>query len=177
MSLTIPQNGKENLKPSSEQLCIDEGGQRRMVRLVWADRKVMLTQIVTLYNCGEQRSIRMNNNLEPRQVPLLSARNRNVRLQWHRLTNTGQLKTETWSLVWWMWISAEAAGVESFGVYSMNPCSPPVYNTLMLPHLQSILVSIVSDHILTFIAKVYHLLMATSCRTMLSSVNVIKVLG
>ena len=62
-----------------------------------------------LKTCGEQRSIRLNNNLEvddlqhqsPHQVPLLSARNRNVRLQWHRLTTTRQLKIrDSFKVAW-----------------------------------------------------------------------------
>ena len=34
-----------------------EKGQRRMFRLVGADRKATVTQITTFYNCGEQKSI------------------------------------------------------------------------------------------------------------------------
>ena len=43
------------------------------------------------------------------RVALVSAQNRNVRLQWHSVTNTRQLKSEKASLVWLMWISSEAA--------------------------------------------------------------------
>jgi len=57
------------LKPKSssvQQLCgkkhlVDERHQRRMDRLVGADRKSMVTQITTLYNCGEQKSINRSN--------------------------------------------------------------------------------------------------------------------
>lgn len=35
----------------------DERGERRMTRLVRADRKAMVTQIATLYSRGEQKSI------------------------------------------------------------------------------------------------------------------------
>lgn len=34
-----------------------QGGQMRMTRLVWALRKSIVTLIITLYNCGEQKSI------------------------------------------------------------------------------------------------------------------------
>ena len=36
---------------------VDMRGQRRMARPVGADREAMITQITTLYNCGEQKSI------------------------------------------------------------------------------------------------------------------------
>lgn len=47
-------------KASSEQrFCgiVDERDPRTMVRLVWVDRNSMLTQISTLYNCSEHKSI------------------------------------------------------------------------------------------------------------------------
>lgn len=50
-------------KTSSErQLCgrkclVDEKGQQRISRMVESDRKASVTQITTLYNCGEQKTI------------------------------------------------------------------------------------------------------------------------
>ena len=47
---------------SEQQFCrqkclVDERGQWRMARLVQADRKAMVTQITSLYKCGEKKSI------------------------------------------------------------------------------------------------------------------------
>lgn len=62
-SLKFTQNGVLNQKTSSErEFCgrkplVDDRGQRRMARLVQADRKAIITQKTVLYNCGEQKSI------------------------------------------------------------------------------------------------------------------------
>ncbi|KAL1255673.1 hypothetical protein QQF64_013734, partial [Cirrhinus molitorella] len=64
----------------------------RMARLVRADRKATVTQITTRYNRGMQKSIserttrqtlrRMGySSRRPHMVPLLSAKNRKLRLQ------------------------------------------------------------------------------------------------
>ena len=63
-----------------------------MDRLVGADSEATVTQITSLYSCGEQKSIsesticqtlrRMGyNSRRLWQIPLLSAKNRNMRLQ------------------------------------------------------------------------------------------------
>ena len=63
-----------------------------MDRLVGADSEATVTQITSLYSCGEQKSISEcttrgtlrwmgYDSRRPRQVPLLSAKNRNLRLQ------------------------------------------------------------------------------------------------
>jgi len=69
---------KQQQRFSGRKYLVDERGQRRLTRLVKADRKATVTQITTLYNCG----LRVNNmlNLEidelqqqrPHHVPLLS---------------------------------------------------------------------------------------------------------
>lgn len=61
-----------------------------MDRLVQADRKASITQIITLDNHGEQESISecagsqsfSYNNRRPDQIPLLTPKNRNLRLEW-----------------------------------------------------------------------------------------------
>ena len=82
---------------SERQFCgrkclVDARGQRRMARLVRADRKATVTQITTRYNQGRQKSISERtvrrtlrqmgySSRRPRRVPLLSAKNRKLRLQ------------------------------------------------------------------------------------------------
>ena len=62
-SLEFTENGPKKEKISSEQqFCgpkclVDARGQRRMARLVRADRKATVTQITTRFNRGMQRSI------------------------------------------------------------------------------------------------------------------------
>ena len=58
-----------------------------MARLIQADRKSTVTQITTLYNCGEQKSFsectsKIEADRLQHQVPLLSAKNRKLRQQW-----------------------------------------------------------------------------------------------
>ncbi|MDF4294911.1 hypothetical protein P3465_23640, partial [Vibrio parahaemolyticus] len=78
---------------SSEPKClVDARGQRRMARLVQDDRKATGSQITTGYNQGLQKTIsepttrptlkQMGySSRRPHQVPLLSANNRKLRLQ------------------------------------------------------------------------------------------------
>ena len=81
------------LKTADLGVLILPRGQRRMVRAVQADRKARLTQITTLYNCGEQRSFSestthptlrwmSHNSRRSCLVPLLSSKNINLRPQW-----------------------------------------------------------------------------------------------
>jgi len=87
----------EKEKISSErQFCgrkclVDARGQRRMARLVPADRKATVTQITTCYNQLQKsiserttsRTLRQMgySSRRPHWVPLLSAKNRKLRLQ------------------------------------------------------------------------------------------------
>jgi transposase len=91
----------EKEKTSSErQFCgrkclVDARGQRRMARLVRADRRATVTEITTRYNRGMQQSIceattrttlrRMGyNSRRLHRVPLISTTNRKKRLQFAR---------------------------------------------------------------------------------------------
>uniref|UniRef100_A0AAY5KYE3 Transposase Tc1-like domain-containing protein n=1 Tax=Esox lucius TaxID=8010 RepID=A0AAY5KYE3_ESOLU len=74
------------MRQSCGQKClVDARGQRRMGRLIQADRRATLTEITTRYNRGMQQSIceattrttlrRMGyNSRRPHQVPLLKKR-------------------------------------------------------------------------------------------------------
>uniref|UniRef100_A0A3P8V2Z1 Transposase Tc1-like domain-containing protein n=1 Tax=Cynoglossus semilaevis TaxID=244447 RepID=A0A3P8V2Z1_CYNSE len=107
----------EKEKISSErQFCgrkclVDARGQRRMARLVRADRKATVTQITTRYNQGRQKSISERtvrptlrqmgySSRRPHRVPLLSAKNRKLRLQFaqaHRNWTIEDWKNVAWS--------------------------------------------------------------------------------
>uniref|UniRef100_A0A8C9SXX1 Uncharacterized protein n=1 Tax=Scleropages formosus TaxID=113540 RepID=A0A8C9SXX1_SCLFO len=57
---------KKQKTASEWQFCrwkhlVDERGQQRMTRLVRADRRAIVTQIMTLYKCGELRMHNMSN--------------------------------------------------------------------------------------------------------------------
>ena len=101
---------------SERQFCgrkclVDARGQRRMARLVRADRKATVTQITTRYNQGRQKSISERtvrrtlrqmgySSRRPRRVPLLSAKNRKLRLQFaqaHRNWTIEDWKNVAWS--------------------------------------------------------------------------------
>ena len=45
-----------------QKCLVDERGQQSMARVVRADRKATVTQITTLYNCGEQKSMHNTSN-------------------------------------------------------------------------------------------------------------------
>lgn len=71
-------------------------GQRRKSRLVPADRKTTVTQLITLYSWGELKSKHNTLNLKgdkllynnrPYQVPLLSNLYRKLGLQWAQVYN------------------------------------------------------------------------------------------
>ena len=100
---------------SEQQFCgrkclVDARGQRRMARLVPADRKATGTQRTTGYNPGLQKSISERttrgtlrwmgySSRRPHRVPLLSAKNRKLRL---RFTQAHQNWTiEDWKNVAW----------------------------------------------------------------------------
>ena len=90
---------------------VDEKTQRRMVRPVGADRRATVTQITTLYNHGEQKSssewtarptLRStgHDSRRPRLAPLLSAKNRSLRLQWRQPQQNWTVedwKNDAWS--------------------------------------------------------------------------------
>ncbi len=98
------------------QLCgqkclVDVRGQRRMGRLVRDDRKATVTQITTRYNQSMQNTIseyttrqtlkQMGySNRKPHRVPLLSAKNRKLRLQFtqdHQNWTIEDWKNVAWS--------------------------------------------------------------------------------
>uniref|UniRef100_A0A9J8A4F2 Transposase Tc1-like domain-containing protein n=1 Tax=Cyprinus carpio carpio TaxID=630221 RepID=A0A9J8A4F2_CYPCA len=86
-------------------------GQRRMGRLIQADRRATLTEITTHYNRGMQQSIceattrttlrRMGyNSRRPHRVPLISTTNRKKRLQFaqaHQNWTVEDWKNVAWS--------------------------------------------------------------------------------
>ena len=49
------------------------------------------------------------NSRKPHQVQVQSTKNRNLRLQWTRVHQNWTVEDWKRSLVWWIWISAEAA--------------------------------------------------------------------
>ncbi len=107
----------EKEKISSErQLCgwkylVDVRGQRRMGRLVRADRRVTVTQITTRYNQGMQNTISEHtthrtlkqmgySSRRPHRVSLLSAKNRKRRIQFtqaHKNWTIEDCKNVAWS--------------------------------------------------------------------------------
>uniref|UniRef100_A0A8C9YMV9 Transposase Tc1-like domain-containing protein n=1 Tax=Sander lucioperca TaxID=283035 RepID=A0A8C9YMV9_SANLU len=85
-----------SMRQSCGRKClVDARSQRRMGRLIQADRRSTLTQITTCYNRGMQQSIceattrtalrRMDyTSRRPHRVPLISTKNRKMRLQFAR---------------------------------------------------------------------------------------------
>ena len=89
---------------------VDARGQRRMARLVQDDRKAAVTEITTRYNQGMQKSISERttrrtlkqmgySSRRPHRVPLLSATNRKLRLQFARAHQNWTI--EDWKNVAW----------------------------------------------------------------------------
>ena len=131
-ALELTRNDAKNKKtPSERQFCrwqclVDERGEWRMARLVCADWKAMVTQITTLYNCGEQKIISHAQHVEPWGGCATTAEDHvgfhfcqpRTGCSGHRLTKNGQLKTRKCSLVWCISISIEAS---EFGTNSINP--------------------------------------------------------
>uniref|UniRef100_A0AAR2LKA7 Transposase Tc1-like domain-containing protein n=1 Tax=Pygocentrus nattereri TaxID=42514 RepID=A0AAR2LKA7_PYGNA len=106
---------KEKISSDEWQLCgrkclVDVRGQRRMGRLVQDDRKATVTQITTCYNQGMQNTISKRttcgtlkkmgySSRRPYRVPLLSAKNRKLRLQFTRAHRNWTI--EVWKNVAW----------------------------------------------------------------------------
>uniref|UniRef100_A0AAY5JZ80 Transposase Tc1-like domain-containing protein n=1 Tax=Esox lucius TaxID=8010 RepID=A0AAY5JZ80_ESOLU len=97
-----------SMRQSCGRKClVDARGQRRMGRLIQADRRATLTEITTCYNRGMQQSIcegttlrRMgNNSRRPHRVPLISTTNRKKRLQFARAHQNWTV--EDWKNVAW----------------------------------------------------------------------------
>jgi len=91
------EKGKTSSMPQScgQKCLVDARDQRRMGRLIQADRKATLTEITPRYNRGMQQSIcegttctilrRMGyNSRRPHWVPLISTTDRKKRLQFAR---------------------------------------------------------------------------------------------
>uniref|UniRef100_A0A3B3RJQ1 Transposase Tc1-like domain-containing protein n=1 Tax=Paramormyrops kingsleyae TaxID=1676925 RepID=A0A3B3RJQ1_9TELE len=100
-----------SMRQSCGRKClVDARGQRRMGRLIQADRRATLTEITTRYNRGMQQSIceattrttlrRMGyNSRRPHRVPLISTTNRKKRLQFARAHQNWTV--EDWKNVAW----------------------------------------------------------------------------
>uniref|UniRef100_A0AAY5L012 Transposase Tc1-like domain-containing protein n=1 Tax=Esox lucius TaxID=8010 RepID=A0AAY5L012_ESOLU len=101
-----------SMRQSCGRKClVDARGQRRMGRLIQADRRATLTEITTRYNRGMQQSIceattcttlrRIGyNSRRPHWVPLISTTNRQKRLQFaqaHRNWTVKDWKNVVWS--------------------------------------------------------------------------------
>ncbi len=117
-SLGFTENGPKTRKYPVSCRCVDENallmlevrGQWRMSRLVRDDRKATVTQITTRYNQDMQNTIferttrqtlkRMgSSSRRPHRVPLLSAKNRNQRLQFTQAQQNWRI--EDWKNVVW----------------------------------------------------------------------------
>ena len=83
---------RENIQWAAVLCIVDARGQGRMARLVRADRKTTITQITTCYNRGMQKNISEHttrwtwrwmgySSRRPHRMPVLSAKNRKLRLQ------------------------------------------------------------------------------------------------
>uniref|UniRef100_A0A803JTL4 Transposase Tc1-like domain-containing protein n=1 Tax=Xenopus tropicalis TaxID=8364 RepID=A0A803JTL4_XENTR len=101
-----------SMRQSCWRKCLVDGrGQRRMGRLIQADRRATLTKIPTRYNRGMQQSIfeattrttlrwMGYNSRRPHQVPLISTTNRKKRLQFaqaHQNWTVEDWKNVAWS--------------------------------------------------------------------------------
>ncbi len=95
---------------SGRKCFVDTRGQRRMTRLVRDDGKATVTQITTCYSQGMQRTISErttrrtskqtgDSSRRPHRVPLLSAENRKLRLQFTRAHQNWTIKD--WKNVAW----------------------------------------------------------------------------
>ncbi len=93
-----------------QKCLVDVRGQRRMGRLVRDDRKATVTEITTRYNQGMQNTIserttrrtlkQMNySSRRPHRVPLLSAKNRKLRLQFAQAHQNWTI--EDWKSIAW----------------------------------------------------------------------------
>jgi len=97
------------------QCLVDARGQRRLGRLIQADRRATLTEITTHCNCMQQRICeattrttlrRMGyNSRKPHWLPLISTTYRKKRLQFSRAHQN--LRLEKCCLVWWVLISVQ----------------------------------------------------------------------
>ena len=100
---------------------VDERGQWRMARQFRADIKLMVTQITTLYNCGEQKSITMqctkHHNLSAQPIWMLLL---TLCIPWpqcthlliatssmlmHHVTKQNNLKLVSWT---WEWVQCSS---------------------------------------------------------------------
>ncbi len=133
---------------SEQQLCgrkclVDVRGQRRMGSLIRDDRKATVTQITTRYNQGMQNTISELTTLRtlkqmvyssrrPHRVPLLSAKNRKLRLQFtqaHQNWTIEDWKNVAWSDESHFCCDIQMVGSE-FGVKNMKAWIHPALSQL-----------------------------------------------
>ncbi len=117
-SLGFTENDLKKRKYPVSGSCVDKNAllpcQRRMGRLVRDDRKATVTQITTRYNQCVQNTISEHttrrtlkqmgySSRRPHRVPLLSSKNRKLRLQFaHAHQKLDNRRLEKHCLVWWV---------------------------------------------------------------------------
>ncbi|XDV38987.1 hypothetical protein PO909_008291 [Leuciscus waleckii] len=152
-----------SMRQSYGQKClVDARGQRRMGRLIQADRRATLTEITTSYNRGMQQSIcetttrttlrRMGyNSKRPHRVPLISTTNRKKRLQFARAHQNWTV--EDWKNVVWSDESRFLLRHSVWGMFSWHTLGPlvPIGHRLNA----TAYLSIVSDHGHPFMTTMY----------------------
>lgn len=145
---------------SQQQLCsqehlVDQRDDRRMARLVQVDRMATITWKAACYKWGEQKSILECTTCQtfwstgysstPHRFPLLSAKDRNQRLDTMDASSPNRhiLKLEIGCIVWWICnqqhesgdpacLVAGRCGViawEMFYCYTFDPLLLPIYPT------------------------------------------------
>ncbi|XDV34316.1 hypothetical protein PO909_004485 [Leuciscus waleckii] len=147
---------------SPAKMTVDARGQRRIGRLIQADRRATLTEITTRYNRGMQQSIceattrttlrRMGyNSRRPHRVPLISTTNRKKRLQFARAHQNWTV--EDWKNVAWSDESRFLLRHSVWGMFSWHTLGPLVPNGHRLN--ATAYLSIVSDHVHPFMTTMY----------------------
>ncbi|XDV42643.1 hypothetical protein PO909_011266 [Leuciscus waleckii] len=152
-----------SMRQSCGRKClVDARGQRRMGRLIQADRRATLTEITTRYNRGMQQSIceattrttlrRMGyNSRRPHRVPLISTTNWKKRLQFARAHQNWTV--EDWKNVAWSDESRFLLRHSDVGDVSWHTLGPLVSIGHRLN--ATAYLSIVSDHVHLFMTTMY----------------------
>ncbi|XDV11899.1 hypothetical protein PO909_000694 [Leuciscus waleckii] len=149
-----------SMRQSCGRKClVDARGQRRMGRLIQADRRATLTEITTRYNRGMQQSIceattlrRMGyNSRRPHREPLISTTNRKKMLQFARAHQNWTV--EDWKNVAWSDESRFLLRHSVWGMFSWHTLGPlvPIGHRLNA----TAYLSIVSDHVHSFMTTMY----------------------